>query len=70
MVVLNKLIVKTLSIINHKSPVAILSIISCFHDLTRVLPHIRTAVALGFIILGLFAPSRGTQGKKCALDSH
>ena len=35
------------SIINHKSPVAILSILSCLHDLTRVLPHIRTAVALG-----------------------
>ena len=41
---------KTQSIINHKSPVAILSILPCFHDLTWVLPHIRTAVALGFII--------------------
>ena len=37
-------------IINHKSPVAILSILSCFHDLTWVLPHIGTAVAVGFII--------------------
>ena len=26
---------------------AILSILSCLHDLTWVLPHIRTAVALG-----------------------
>ena len=42
----NKLRVKILSIINL-SPVAILSILSCPHDLTWVLPHIRTAVALG-----------------------
>ena len=53
MVVLNKLIVKNTEY-NHdnksKSPVAILSILSCLHDLTWVLPHIMTAVALGFII--------------------
>ena len=30
-----------------KLPVAILSILSCLHDLTLVLPHIRTAVDLG-----------------------
>ena len=36
-----------LSIINHKSPVAILAILSCLHDLTWILPHIKTAVALG-----------------------
>ena len=45
---------KQINCYNHdnksKSPVAILSILSCLHDLTWVLPHIMTAVALGFII--------------------
>ena len=52
---LNKLKVKIVSIINQKSPVAILSILSCFHDLTWVLPHIRTAVALGFYYLAFYS---------------
>ena len=59
-----KLIVKTLSIINHKSHVAIFSILSCFHDLIWVLPHIRTAVALGFIIW-LFRAGYGRFRRLC-----
>ena len=51
MAVLNKLIVKNTEYNKSKSPIAILSILSCLHDLTWVLSHIRTAVALGFIIL-------------------
>ena len=43
---------KILSIINL-SPVAILSILSCSHDLPWVLPHIRMVVALGFYYLAL-----------------
>ena len=54
MVVLNKLIVKNTEYIKSKSPIAIVSILSCLHDLTWVLPHIRTAVALEFIIWGRF----------------
>ena len=47
-----------LSIINHKSPVAVLSILSCLHDLTWILPHIRTAVALRSYYLFFLVPVR------------
>ena len=57
MVVLNKLIVKNTEYNKSKSPIAILSILSCLRDLTWVLPHIRTAVALGFIF-GFLGPVR------------
>ena len=43
-----------LSIINHKSPVAILSILSCLHDRTWILPYNRTAVALGSYYLAFY----------------
>ena len=46
-----------LTIINDKSPVAIISILSCLHDLTLILPHIRTAVALGSYF-GFLGPVR------------
>ena len=36
---------------NHKSHIAVLPILSCFHDLTWVLPHVRTAGALRFYYL-------------------
>ena len=49
MVVLNKLIVKNTEYNKSKSPIAILSILSCLHDLTWVLPHIRTDLLLGFL---------------------
>ena len=47
-----------LTIINHKSSVAILSILSCLLDLTCILPHIRTAVAPGSYYLFCLGPVR------------
>ena len=64
MAVLNKLIVKNTEYNKSNSPIALLSILSCLHDLTWVLPHIRTAVALGFIIW-LFRAGQGRFRRLC-----